>query len=108
MRRFEIVDKDVTTVKLTIAKERTTLKIPPSIEPELRERLTAFAKYVDSQFEEIEFTLRGRMYLSRDNSTNWKILLSTKGPDGKDSVDGKLFTTGDIACKGLTFYTGSA
>jgi hypothetical protein len=76
MRRFEIIVKSVTQAKLTIAKDRTTLKLPEFMHQTERQACTALAKYADSQVPEVEFTLRGRFW---DNQIHLTPETSGKG-----------------------------
>ncbi len=62
MRRFEIIVKPLDTPKLTIAKDRTTLKLPSMMSEAEQQLHTAFAKYIDARVGDIEYTLRGRFF----------------------------------------------
>ncbi|BBA65252.1 predicted ORF [Xanthomonas phage XacN1] len=59
MRKFEVITKPTNTVKLTIAKDRVTVKLPESITLVNAERIVKFFKKVADKNPSPEFTLRG-------------------------------------------------
>lgn len=103
MRKFEVLDKDVTSVKLTVAKERTTLKVPLFVSPEDKSKLIDFAKYIESNLGDIEFTLRGRFYQWK---AHWTIKMDFSGPNGTSNAPNLYFSSDNEKCKGMSFYTG--
>ena len=59
---FEVIRKDVTKNKLTIAKDRTSIKITLATPEEKVERIVAFAKSIESKVrEKYLFTMRGEI-----------------------------------------------
>ena len=59
MRRFEIVIKDRKLAKLTVAIDRTTLKMPTSMALEERTRIETVARKIDAELPPVLFTVRG-------------------------------------------------
>lgn len=55
----EIVVKDVSHVKLTIAKDRVTVKLPTSLSAEDQERYTLLCRKIVEAVGPVEHTLRG-------------------------------------------------
>jgi hypothetical protein len=55
----EIVVKDVSHVKLTIAKDRVTVKLPTSLSVEDQERYTVLCRKIADAIEPVKRTLRG-------------------------------------------------
>jgi len=62
MRKFELIVKDVTHPKLTVAKDRTTLKLPPSLSAIEQQKIEALAKKIHDDCSTIKLTLRGRFF----------------------------------------------
>jgi hypothetical protein len=62
MRRFEVIGKELETAKLTIAKDRTTLKLPLSMPDGERMAIEALARKIDAELPDVKFTLRGRFW----------------------------------------------
>lgn len=57
---FEVVLKDRELTSVTIAHDRTTLKIPAKISAEFREKVVAFIKKIEAEVrEKSEGTMRG-------------------------------------------------
>jgi len=56
---MEIVVKDVSHVKLTIAKDRATVKLPTSLSAEDQERYTLLCRKITEAVGPVERTLRG-------------------------------------------------
>lgn len=62
MRRFELIVKEVSHPKLTVAMDRTTLKLPSSLSTLDRQRIEALAKKIHDEHPTVELTLRGRFF----------------------------------------------
>lgn len=57
---FEVVLKDRELTSVTIAHDRTTLKIPTKISPEFREKVISFLKRIEAEVrEKSDGTMRG-------------------------------------------------
>jgi len=56
---LNVVDKDITRPKLTIAVDRRELKFPPQTPQDIRERLLAFAKRICDEVAEVAYSQRG-------------------------------------------------
>lgn len=65
MRKIEVVTNTSKTVKLTITKDRVTVKIPESTTLVDTERLVKFFKKVADQHPSPELTLRGNNEVAR-------------------------------------------
>jgi hypothetical protein len=59
MRKFEVITKQTNTAKLTIAKDRVTVKLPTSITLVDADRIVNFFKKVADQHPSPQTTLRG-------------------------------------------------
>lgn len=59
MRKFEVITKQTNTAKLTIAKDRVTVKLPESTTLVDSERIVKFFKKVADQHPSPQATLRG-------------------------------------------------
>lgn len=62
-RKFEIIRKDITQSKLTIASDRITLKIANGVDPNYVEPITKFAQEIIPQVPEAPTTLRGTILI---------------------------------------------
>lgn len=58
MRRFEVIEKEVNP-KITVAKDRVTLKFPATLDQKTKDHLIAFAHFIDRAITDQEQTLRG-------------------------------------------------
>lgn len=58
-RKFEIIRKDITRSKLTIACDRITLKIPNGFDDRYVDPITKFAQHITGQITQVANTLRG-------------------------------------------------
>jgi hypothetical protein len=72
MKKIEIVDKDVVRPKLTVSKNRVTIKFPLNYDNIEKEELAKKLIEVSKKMEELSHTLRGRvsnqMTISMQNS----------------------------------------
>lgn len=59
MRKFETIIKDITRAKLTVAKDRTTLKFPETMPEAERQKIEILALKIHEENPSVEFTLRG-------------------------------------------------
>lgn len=62
MRKFELVVKPLSHARITVAKDRTTLKLPDTMSAKERDELISFAYYVNEQIPEVQNTVRGRFH----------------------------------------------
>jgi hypothetical protein len=60
MRTFEVVERAVIP-KITVAKDRVTLKVPSDMAISERELYIGLAKFVDAQVKSVDTTLRGNI-----------------------------------------------
>lgn len=90
-RKFEVVVKEVSHIKLTVAKDRVTLKFPLSLSTEDQEKYLTIAKKIDARIPDVEFTLRGRFH-----GDMTQISLVAKGPDGKEKQTAYNFTIAEL------------
>lgn len=61
MRKYEIViKKDIKIPKLTIAKNRISLKFPVNMSPAERAKIECFTDNIVENVGDVKFTLRGR------------------------------------------------
>lgn len=56
--RWEVVTKDVTRVKLTVAKDRVTVKFPPTVPSDEQEKFLAMFRRMIERFSPVEHTIR--------------------------------------------------
>lgn len=62
MRKFEVIMKEIETAKLTVAKDRITLKLPILMNAQEKSEIEALTHKIDSEVPEVHFTLRGRFW----------------------------------------------
>jgi hypothetical protein len=95
-RRFEVLTKDISHARLTIAKDRITLKVMPITTPEEKEKLIRIAKIVDSRVPAVEFTIRGPLHDVEAHG----VRLYPKGATGKKEQATYYFTYADLNSSG--------
>ena len=84
--RFEVVRKELPLRKLTVARDRVTLKLRPEDSPEIEAHLSAFAKVISEKIRQAPFqTMRGKF--------NWpnSIVLSRRNRQS-NCIDKMKFT----------------
>lgn len=86
-----VVFKDVKMPKLTLAKDRSEMKVPLGTEQVLVDRLLVLANRVQELAGEIQFTLRGNFMLSEDGK--WKIGMHFGSTNGAGHSTVKHFKT---------------
>jgi len=85
-----VVIKDIKVPKLTLAKERSEMKVPLGAEQEIADRLLKFASRVKAESGEIEFTLRGKFELE---AGKWRIAMLSGSTNGAGHSTKKHFKT---------------
>lgn len=81
MRKFEVIEKPLESAKLTVATDRTTLKLPTDMSATEKSEVEALARQIDTELPTVQFTLRGRFW-------NRKITLSDKS----NSIEAKTWS----------------
>jgi hypothetical protein len=65
---FEVVRKDIHKPKLTIAKDRVSLKLPVDCDVETEHKLTAYSQEIAAELQPgVGHTLRGHFKVLNDN-----------------------------------------
>lgn len=88
---MNIIYKDITQSKLTIAKGRVELKMSIQNKPANESLVIALANMVVAEIGEVEYTLRGRFTQKEDG--RWTIGMSSGSTNGAGNSTVKHFKT---------------
>ena len=67
--KIQVEEKDSKSFKLTVAKDRVSIKVPKSAEQTERDKIVKFLTSVAHNIGETEFTLRGTFRYNNGNIT---------------------------------------
>jgi hypothetical protein len=101
MRTFEVLDKEVDSVKLTVAVDRVSVKFPLGTAEPVKAKVVEFAKVIDVKMPDVQFTMRGRFKFNGDH------MMITLTPKTSSSVQSVSFASSQPEFKGMPFYTGA-
>jgi len=88
MRLFEIVRRDTNIIRVTVAKDRTTVKLPTYLSEEDEQTIVGFVKRIEDDVRsKFDKTMRGQVYYDFEKKWDHLVLLSD---NKKDKVEYKI------------------